>query len=504
MDPISSFLVGQGLDYFAEESGLKKRAKGILSELADAIIPPAAASGADAIDTSRQDQLDALIAKENQMQQPVSDAQMQMMNQVTAQSPSMQGFAQQASIPSAEQRKNEVQDFVRMVGGRTQNLMQETPEGNPQEAAALATTEAMAAKGVSEDDNGFFDQVGGFLTDLFGDEERMTRMALAFNSMRLQPDQGLATVLGKRLETLGTQRKDNATIAMLLKDGSPEAIRAANYIRMGGDAKTALKNFRKAGTVKVMTGAQLKSEYGIETPDPTALYNYDTVTGKLSGVGGPSKTILQMGNEALTGAIYRDIGDQRTAFIEEGKSSRGRLDAYNRIGNLLRTTDQGRFAETKQDVRKILDTIGLGDAIDVDQYQNATSLQAATNQLVAEELRANKGPQTDFDARFSQSYIPNIQNPAEANKAMVKFGQSKAEGQTVFGRIANKIRSTDPDVENKMAALNEMALTFNNVIFAPNGTPLYFIDWANANRGEDPVTIMSQWVEKVKQNQMGQ
>jgi hypothetical protein len=269
MNPLMAWLIGEGIDVGAEKTGLKDRARGILSDLADAVIPPAAASDASAIP---QDLIPADVvmtpAQEQQVMQnadrysgypyreggsavganvlPIDSARQAQVTQMT---PTRLPDMQMGQTP--EERRDEVQDFVRMVGGRTQNLMQDVPEEarqNPkvqQGAAALATTEALVSKGMEMPDEpmdlgapvqfgstdaakglypdgkpqqeqsepDFFDKAGSFLTDLFGDEERMTRMALAFNSMRLQPDQGLATVLGKRLETLSAQR-DRQKMAM--------------------------------------------------------------------------------------------------------------------------------------------------------------------------------------------------------------------------------------------------------------------------------------------------
>jgi hypothetical protein len=262
-------------DEFMKRTGLGDRASGILddagqylSDIGNAIIPPAAASDASAIP---QDLIPADVvmtpAQEQQVMQnadrysgypyreggdavganvlPIDSARQAQVTQMTpTRLPDM------TMQQGPEERRDEVQDFVRMVGGRTQNLMQDVPEEarqNPevqQGAAALATTEALVSKGMEMPDEpmdlgapvvgpkdvaqgmypdgksqqeqsepDFFDKAGSFLTDLFGDEERMTRMALAFNSMRLQPDQGLATVLGKRLETLSAQR-DRQKMAM--------------------------------------------------------------------------------------------------------------------------------------------------------------------------------------------------------------------------------------------------------------------------------------------------
>ena len=58
---------------------------------------------------------------------------------------------------------------------------------------------------VDSGDDNLISRFTNGLSNLFGDESRMTRLALAFNSMRLNPDTGLAAALGKRLETLDKQ-----------------------------------------------------------------------------------------------------------------------------------------------------------------------------------------------------------------------------------------------------------------------------------------------------------
>jgi hypothetical protein len=300
MNPLMAWLIGEGIDVGAEKTGLKDRARGILSDLADAVIPPAAASDASAIP---QDLIPADVvmtpAQEQQVMQnadrysgypyreggdavganvlPIDSARQAQVTQMTpTRLPDM------TMQQGPEERRDEVQDFVRMVGGRTQNLMQDVPEEarqNPevqQGAAALATTEALVSKGMEMPDEpmdlgapvvgpkdvaqgmypdgkpqqaepDFFDKAGSFLTDLFGDEERMTRMALAFNSMRLQPDQGLATVLGKRLETLSAQGKVNKTIEKLKASGNPKYVKIARLMENGLPYKDAIKLVEEGG-----------------------------------------------------------------------------------------------------------------------------------------------------------------------------------------------------------------------------------------------------------------
>jgi len=55
-----------------------------------------------------------------------------------------------------------------------------------------------------------------YVKDYFGDEKSMLGLALAFNSMRLNPDQGLASVLGERIKTLDTYASKDSTYAEIV------------------------------------------------------------------------------------------------------------------------------------------------------------------------------------------------------------------------------------------------------------------------------------------------
>lgn len=76
----------------------------------------------------------------------------------------------------------------------------------------------------------FQERISGF----FGDRENMLALALAFNSMRLEPDQGLAAVIGAELKDLRAKRSDtrsaNRTVASLRAIGTKEAMQAADMI----------------------------------------------------------------------------------------------------------------------------------------------------------------------------------------------------------------------------------------------------------------------------------
>ena len=88
----------------------------------------------------------------------------------------------------------------------------------------------------------------GFLND----PENMANLALAFNSMRLSPDQGLAQVLGQRIKYAQEQRKENAA-----KNATIDALRQMGLEE--GELKLLGNN---PELLKVAATAMYKKRYG--------------------------------------------------------------------------------------------------------------------------------------------------------------------------------------------------------------------------------------------------
>ena len=82
----------------------------------------------------------------------------------------------------------------------------------------LAEDAAKVQAAINEDpqlaqDPTFMDQVKGY----FGNRENMVKLALAFNSMRLTPDTGLAAALGSELKTIQEGKATNKTQTEIIK-----------------------------------------------------------------------------------------------------------------------------------------------------------------------------------------------------------------------------------------------------------------------------------------------
>ena len=108
---------------------------------------------------------------------------------------------------------------------------------------------------------GFMSKVG----DYFGDPAKMAALAMAANTMRLNPDQALQAVLAKRVEAEATRKKGlkdaNKTSAALRAIGTPEAVKAADMI----DANPTIAKEIYTQYVKTSMEAPTKSREGEST-----------------------------------------------------------------------------------------------------------------------------------------------------------------------------------------------------------------------------------------------
>ena len=376
------------------------------------------------------------------------------------------------------------------VPGSDMDIMAATQEAEAkmQDLGKKATQAAMLEAKTPDlkKDPTFQDRIKGF----FGDRGNMLRLALAFNSLRTTPDQGLTTMLSNELKDLRTEGRAVNVAARLRQIGTPGAIRAAEYIEGTGDVKGGMTMYNKAGSVKQKTGAELGGEAA--GYDPKKIYNVDTITGKVSGIGSGDITI-EGDKSKLFDVSYKYIADNRDAFVQEGIQAQNSLQAFGRMNRALDFTDTGKEEQNRQAIRTMLDGFGLSGLIDEDAYANAAAFNAAANALVAEELRANKGPQTDFDARFAQTYIPGLGNPKAANREILKYGQSTAQIKRLLGQLANRVSPTSDTVIQDMEKVNEYALTIPNVVIKADGTVMHFYDFYRKSQGADVADLFEAW-----------
>lgn len=191
--------------------------------------------------------------------EPISPYELQdMARMVAGEQQSRQGELDQLIAAENAQNAQGVQDFVRQASASVtetaKRLQQEAPDATPEEVVAGSVLEE------GRKDPSFFDAMGDKISDFFGSEEKMLNLALAFNTLRYQPDNQLAAGIQDRLKVIKEQTKANKTAEWLRKKGTKNAITAAEYLEAGGKLKDAMELFK--GTDYGLTPIKIMDEKG--------------------------------------------------------------------------------------------------------------------------------------------------------------------------------------------------------------------------------------------------
>jgi hypothetical protein len=185
----------------------------------------------------------------------------------------------------------------------------------------------------------FMDKAG----DFFGDEERMARMTIALNSMRLNPDASLAKSMENKLTRLGKNKEANKSIAWLRQNATPEN-------QYGKYADLIEKN-------PSMAAELMKQVMGIGKGGfKTSAVQTDPVTGQQYVVKtNPSDgSVIRENVEGATGTTYQE------KLKQESTEDLSKIDRQNAM-----TASQDAFTEAQAmrgNVRELYNMIPLLEA----------------------------------------------------------------------------------------------------------------------------------------------
>ena len=244
-------------------------------------------------------------------------------------------------------------------------------------------------------------------------------------------------------------------------------------------------------TFQAVSGQQLL-DAGYAGVDANKMYNVSS-TGKISQVGGAGINI-STGQDAFTTAQAKVIPEQISAYTTAGGLARSQNTQLMQMASMFeRGVPTGRFEDTKNRVRSFAQSLGL--PVDEDAISDAQTLQAFTSTLVAEELRQNKGPQTDFDARYAQSYMPSLDKDPAANKAILDYMMSRNSLTSALGQLAAGSRSTDFDKMSQLRNTLDLAANTLGAVVYVDGTPILFNEFLNAGKGQGKSIgeILREW-----------
>ena len=327
-------------------------------------------------------------------------------------------------------------------------------------------TEDQATKWTGQDFSAPMQEEQPWYKRMVNDPTFMDRLALGFNTMRLNPDQQLASILGERIKTasqVGRQNKTAQRVAIELQNQGrfKEAAMVEANPEIAKDMLAALMKPTKS--FLTLSGAQANKILGSDVFKPDQAVKLDQSTGEISAIGGGGTNITNvLPSDQRETETQKGWGQQlikRTqAYQEAGRNSNTLLQGVRNLQATLEGIDQGPLEEREYQLRKFAASIGFPvDRVKLTQGQKATAVGGA---MVIEQLRLNKGPQTDFDAQFQAKVLPGLGQTAEANQDLVEYMTSIHLLNTIYGREAGKAQGLEyKDGNAILSPLDELSTT---------------------------------------------
>ena len=292
------------------------------------------------------------------------------------------------------------------------------------------------------------------------------RLALGFNTMRLTPDQQLASILGERIKTaseIGRQNKTAQRVAIELQNQGrfKEAAMVEANPEIAKDMLAALMKPTKS--FLTVTGAQANKMLGSDVFKPDQILSFDSETRKFSEIGGGGTNITnvlpsdQRETETQKG-WGKELIERTKSYQQAGQTSNALLQNIRNLQATLEGIDQGPLEQREYKLRNFAASIGFPvDRVKLTQGQTATAVGSA---MVIEQLRLNKGPQTDFDAQFQSTVLPGLGMTAGTNQQLVEYMTSIHLLNTIYGREAGKAQGLEYKEGNAILnPLDELSTT---------------------------------------------
>lgn len=346
--------------------------------------------------------------------------------------------------------------------------------------------------------------------DFFKDEEKVAKFILALEPLRgFGARPGAAAGFAETVVKEGRARREEGRetqqfIDYLISRGT---ISPAQAEQLKGAPKLAAalaqgsieQQFRKpAETFRTVTGQQIMDRTGVQGLDPTSMYNVSDLTGKITGVGGTPVTNISLDNQSdYSSAFFKLLPAAIQDYVTSGKDARSAATSLMQMERMLQNPDfdTGRFAATKQNIRSVFASAGI--SVDEDALTQADTFEALTKALVAEELRLNKGPQTDFDARYAGTYNPSLDKSPEANRAIIRQSLSRLLLTATLGEAAANVGSgnaeTDAALKNQ---LDRLSNRLGGVVYLEGvEEPILFVDFVREaeKQGKSAIEVLTEW-----------
>ena len=135
-------------------------------------------------------------------------------------------FSDRPEVPSLQQTPESARQTVDMsqqsiVNAEGMGMATPTPTPTAWDMASTPNNTTGGEYVAPEEEQGFMSKMGDGIGDFFGDEEKMARLTIGLNSMRLNPDAGLAKAMESRIGKLQKNKESSKTVAWLRQNATP-------------------------------------------------------------------------------------------------------------------------------------------------------------------------------------------------------------------------------------------------------------------------------------------
>lgn len=328
-------------------------------------------------------------------------------------------------------------------------------------------------------------KLGRRAMDALQDPAVRARLAAGLQSMTLNPNQAFIQSQMQRGQDIQARRQQaqqaNMTADYFRQQGQPEI--ASLIEKVPGVGNEALKAmFRKPAAAP-----SILQEYMFARSQNPELTYQQFLQMKESGT-----TVNIPAPDVAGEAAMKQLPVAFKEVTDTGANARAQLNSIGQLGRALSGVETGGFAETKKSLLGLADRLGL--QVDTEELGRLQAVDAIASQLVAAELRQNKGPQTDFDARFTQTFLPGLGQQESANDAIISYMNSRNLRDALIGSYASTNRSFDATDVDVMRNVNIMRQTVGSVIYKGDD-PVTLEEFVSANRaaGKSDSEILLDW-----------
>ena len=255
---------------------------------------------------------------------------------------------------------------------------------------------------------------------------------MGFNTMRLNPDQGLNAMLGDRIKTVGEMSARNKTaeqVAVALKNQGrfKEAALIESNPEMAKTVLGAMFTGDRAKNFTFMSGAQLNTERNTTVFDPKKPYKVSS-TGEISEIGGGGTNVnVNMSNEAGKSFINRSDEFVKTALA----SGNILASADTMLGLLDEGVSTGFGQETMLSIQQGLQLFNPDYQIK-DIAGKEAFLAESVRAILPQVKQLGVNP-TDADLKFISSGSATLGKSVEGNRLMLKGIKLKAQRDQYLG-----------------------------------------------------------------------